>query len=418
MRLTLANHPVTEMLFGNGTRLQGSRLRVDSEELRSLILEDPRLRSVDLEIVSPGESCRAGIVFDVVEPRAKESGSGADFPGILAPPLPAGQGTTHVLRGAAVTVLDEAARGVEGRILEMSGPASERTPFSSLHHLVVVPHAVPGIERYAVLNALRVASARASVHLARAALRTAPATTEAFELAGPGEPGREGLPRIGYIAQVHSRQRVAERDEHILYGNNTAGMLPVPLHPNEWLDGALTASYGWSETYFYQNNPVVGDLYRRHQAGELTFAGTIATVAASRDEDRNLNCMMAAHLARWVLQADGLVLTKYGGGAPHSDMALTARLCERMGMRTAVQVSDMSRDRRTESALLFNFPEVDAIVYGGGSDTRWEVPGVERTVGGNSAVALALSAPQVLTAQNVCGVINQQGAQRLQGMVT
>ena len=40
-----------------------------------------------------------------------------------------------------------------------------------------------------------------------------------------------------------------------------------------------------------------------------------------------------------------------------------------MGIKTAVQVTDLARDRRVESALLFNFPEVNAIVCIGGNST-------------------------------------------------
>ena len=74
---------------------------------------------------------------------------------------------------------------------------------------------------------------------------------------------------------------------------------------------------------------------------------------------------------KWNLKADAVALTKWGGGLPHADLAETARLLEGMGIRTAVMVSDMSKDRRVESALLFNFPEVNAIVYNGGNGTQW-----------------------------------------------
>jgi hypothetical protein len=47
-----------------------------------------------------------------------------------------------------------------------------------------------------------------------------------------------------------------------------------------------------------------------------------------------------------------------------------------------MQASDMSQDRRAESALLFNYAEVDAIVYVGGNDMRWTVPVVPRAIAG------------------------------------
>jgi glycine reductase len=127
--------------------------------------------------------------------------------------------------------------------------------------------------------------------------------------------------------------------------------------------------------------------------------------------------MMAAEQAKWNLAADGVVLTKYGGGAPHADMSQTARRCEELGIRTTVQVSDMSWDRRVESALLFNYPEVDAIVYVGGRDTEWQVPASARVIAGNGELAEDLGAPRTLAATNVCGVSSQQGISRLRSMV-
>ena len=419
MRLTLAIHNVDSMRLGDSTRLDGNELAVDPEGLRQLILDDHRLQSVDIEVVAPGEDCRIGVVYDIIEPRAKEPGSGSDFPGILGPIEMAGRGTTHILRGAAVTVVDAGAPLENGKILEMTGPAGEASPYTGLHHLVIVPHPNERLERHTAQAATRLASVKAAVYLAQCALESTPDSAEIFDSEGPAVKGREGLPRFAYIGQVHSRQRVAEIDEKILYGDNTAGMVPVSLHPNEWLDGAVVTcnrAMG-AETYFYQNHPVIIELYRRHQEDEITFVGTLATMAASDNEERDRNCMLAAEHTKWNLAADGVILTKYGGGAPHADLSLTARRCEELGMRTTVQVSDMSWDRRAESALLFNYPEVDAIVYVGGRDTGWQVPAAGRVIAGSGELAEELGAPQRLAATNICGVSSQQGISRLRSMV-
>ena len=429
MRLTLAEHPVDEMTWGRGTRLLGSRLQVDLKELRTHLLEDHRLQSVDLEIVRPGESCRAGYVFDIVQPRAKEPGSGVDFPGILGTYEAAGSGTTHVLPGAAVTVVDGgqpggelgyvSRRGGVSKVLEMSGPASEYSVYSRLHHLVVVSRPFAEIERHAVLNAMRVASVKAAVYLARTALGQPPARTEVFDLGGPLVPGRENLPRVAYIGQVHGHQHGTEADEAILYGSNTIGMMPVPLHPNEWLDGAVVISYSWGarglETYIHQNHPIIGELYRLHQADRITFAGTVAMSSSILEEEMSRNAMMAARIAKWSLGADGVILTKYVGGAPHADMFETARNCEELGIRTVVQASDTAPDRRAESAILMSAPKVDAVVtVSDGTDVSWQAPAVDRVIAGNREVAEALAGPLELAASAVCGVSNNQGASQLQ----
>jgi sarcosine reductase len=425
MQLTLAHHPVTKIHFGSQTQLDRTTLMIDPEELRRTVLEDETIENVDFEIVRPGERCRAGPIFDIVQPRAKEPGSSLDFPGILGPPATAGVGVTHVLGGAAVSILAERSpgesRSVTGRVLEMSGVAAEATVYSSLQHLVVVPHTRAGLPIHVIDKAYRIAGLKVSVYLGRAGLNQTPEFIQTFEPVGPGEVGREGLPRFAYVGQIFSRQRKPAVDEPILYGANTEGMLPIVLHPDEWLDGAIVPSlqswFGGTETYFYQNHPVILELYRRHQAREINFVGTIATIAGSDNFDRDRHCRAAANLVKWNLKADAVALTKWGGGLPHADLAETARLLEGMGIRTAVMVSDMSKDRRVESALLFNFPEVNAIVYNGGNGTQWEMPGVDRIITATPELRELLAGPVLMGAWNVVGVTNQQGASRMRAMV-
>jgi glycine reductase len=425
MQLTLANHPITDLQFGTPGRLDGTVLIVDKNILRPVVLEDQAFASVEFEIVHPRELCRAGPIFDVIEPRAKAEGCGVDFPGILGAASTAGLGTTHVLSGAAVSVLAEISpdltRSATGRILEMSGAPARASDYANLHHLLIIPRTQSGLSRQAIEKAYRLAGLRVAVAIAQIARNHAPDSVTQFDAVGPGETGREGLPRVAYVGQIFSRQRKPEVDEPILYGANTDGMLPVVLHPDEWLDGAIVPSlhswFGGTETYFYQNHPIVLDLYRRHLAREINFVGTIATIAGSDNFDRERHCQAAANLVKWNLRAEGAVLSKYGGGLPHADLAETARLLETMGIRTAVMVSDVSRDRRVESALLFNVPEVDAIVYNGGNGMRWELPRTERVVAATTQFLNLLTGPMTIDAPNVIGVTNQQGASRMRSLV-
>jgi glycine reductase len=425
MELTLAIHPIMDIQFGAPVRLEETVLVVDQDELRRVVLEDESIVKVDFDIVRPGEPCRAGPIFDIVEPRAKAEGASPDFPGILGAPTTAGLGTTHVLRGAAVSMLAEMSpdpfRSATGRILEMSGPVVEASDYALLRHLLVIPRTKAGLPRKSIEMAYRLAGIRIAVALGRAALHQTPQSLERFEPVGPMEAGGEGLPRVAYVGQIFSRQRKPAPDEPILYGANTDGMPPVLLHPDEWLDGAIVPSlhswFGGTETYFYQNQPIILDLYRRHHAREINFVGTVATIAGADNFDRERHCRAAANLVKWNLRADGAVLSKYGGGLPHADLAETARLLENMGIKTAVMVSDVSRDRRVESALLFNVPEVDAIVYNGGNGTRWEIPRVERIVAATPEFKEMLAGPMTVDASNIVGVTNQQGASRMRSMV-
>src|ERR1044071_2418977 len=116
MALALALHPITNLIFGDKHRLDGNLLTVDVNELRRMVLEDNAFNSVEFEIVRPGESCRAGPIFDIVEPRAKAPGGSPDWPGILGPPHTAGFGTTHVLQGTAVTRSEEHTAELQSRV--------------------------------------------------------------------------------------------------------------------------------------------------------------------------------------------------------------------------------------------------------------------------------------------------------------
>ncbi len=88
-----------------------------------------------------------------------------------------------------------------------------------------------------------------------------------------------------------------------------------------------------------------------------------------------------------------------------------------MGINTAVMVSDVSRDRRVESALLFNVPEVNAIVYNGGNGTNWQVPKVDRIIAATPEFTELLAGPMTVDATNIVGVTNQQGASRMRALV-
>jgi hypothetical protein len=88
-----------------------------------------------------------------------------------------------------------------------------------------------------------------------------------------------------------------------------------------------------------------------------------------------------------------------------------------MGIKTAVQVTDLARDRRVESALLFNFPEVNAIVCIGGNSTAWQAPRLDRVIAASPEMAERLRGPLELEAMSVIGVSNQQGISRLRSMI-
>jgi glycine reductase len=388
VKLALNVINIENMRFGDRTEIQGRELVVDREELMQLLSEDQRLERVELELAHPGESCRILQIAEIIEPRAKIEGGG-DFPGAISPIAPAGMGKTCVLRGTAITISDQSdaaelaqAEDALGLILDMSGPAADIHLYGGLHHLVVIPHRAPGVSRDGYRVALKLAGLKAAAYLARAGRELRPDRVESYELpplAVPSESGN-GLPRIAYIYMVHCTSYPAMPGEPILYGDNIRLLLPTIVHPNEILDGAVVNPYDGigTETYVIQNHPVISELYTRH-GKTLSFAGVVLIVSRVTEPERERSAMLAANAARYVLGADGVILTKASSGAPDIDIAQTAQACEDLGMKAVLIVFD--RSNKGEIGEVFDLPGARSIVTTANQYEVLRLPAVERVIG-------------------------------------
>jgi glycine reductase len=418
MRLELRWSHVDDVVAGPATQLVGHRLEVDLDGLRALLGADARLAEVRLDLVHPGERCRIGRVFDVVAPRARLDGE--DFPGVLGGVARAGDGRTLALAGVAVVATDQQMEGVGTlAVIDMAGPTAALSPFGGTHNLVVSAWPAPGTGRPEYLAAVRLAALKAAVHLARAAREREPDRVEVFALPpSPRVPAELAhLPRVAYVFQIHSHQRPTGLDEGILYGDPVRRMLPTVIHPNEVLDGAVLRGFmGRSvTTWATQHHPVIRALYAQH-GRTLWFAGVVVTVAQATEPERVRSAFLAAGLVAHALGADGAVLTKIGGGAPHVDMAQAASECEKLGVRTTILVEDMSTDGSAEGMLLFDFPGVDAMVNVGSSHEPLTLPAMGRVVGADD-LAPRLVGEMRATWGTLCGAIEQVGATRVMAEV-
>jgi hypothetical protein len=89
--------------------------------------------------------------------------------------------------------------------------------------------------------------------------------------------------------------------------------------------------------------------------------------------------MMAANVAKFVLGADGVILTKASSGAPDIDLAQTAQHCEDLGVKPVLIIFD--RSNRGEVGEVFNLPGACAIVSTANQYERLHLPAVKRTIG-------------------------------------
>ncbi len=418
MRLELGFIDIKDVRFGARTAVEDHTLIIDREELTDFLAEEPLFDSVEVAIAHPGESCRIIHVLDVLEPRYRLAGP--NFPGALDPMGLVGDGKTRVLRN--VCVVETSTQGRGRNIIDMSGPATAYSPFGATHNVVIGPRAAKGTDREEVRLAIKKAGLKAAVYLAAAAKNAAADKIEIYDLppsASNHEPSQ--LPRIGYIFPIHSQQHPTHQKEAVFYGSNIQGFLPTVVHPNEFLDGALMFSYS-AFTYFAQNHPVIEELYRRH-GRDLCFAGVVATVASVTVAEKQRNAYLAARLAKEVLNADGVIATKIGGGAVDTDLMMIYERCEEMGMKAAL----IMMERYPDTGITFVPAGVNALVTPGLTRDAITLPAVERVIGGETLLLdnanpdntnpgippLRANQSLRLWIGDIAGAISQVGASRL-----
>lgn len=394
MRLELHGIRIRDIRFGERTGIENGVLSVSREELREILESDKRFERVDCELARPGESCRIAQVADVIEPRVKIGAEGGDLAHPGGRHASTGQGQTRVLKGAAVVLVDCRRKGADAKsmapreyFIDMSGPGSEVSTYGKTCNLVLLPQPKSRVSALEYQAALKVAGLKTAAYLARAGEGLEPDEVAVYELPPLTEVGRsmEGLPKITYIFQVISLQYEPIPGDPTFFGAQAGGIAPTILHPNQILDGAITSALPGlnMQTYRIQNHPIINELYRRH-GKDLCFAGVIAMVAHNNFSDFDRMAELAASIAKWVVGADGAILTKTGGGAPELAMAATARKCEQMGIRTAIAMLHMgadAKDAKFGATTIFSMPEVDAIVSMGFPFTRMTLPAVERVIG-------------------------------------
>ena len=272
MRLELNVVHITRVQFADVTAVHNGVLAINRQELKELIKQDTRLTDVAIELANPGDKCRIVNVADIIEPRARTANSGPDFPGAVGMQGTAGHGSTCVLRGAAVLINDydiggrRYQRPDEG-IIDMWGPGAEIGPYGRTCNVVVLASPANGtsIDDYCV--ALKIAGLKTAVYLAKAGAGLTPDEVEIFDIPSIRETAGDmpELPRVTYIFQVFTNQRVPLPGDPVLYGHHIERIVPTILHPNEVFDGAVTDPYrGYAATYLIQNHPMIKALYQNH----------------------------------------------------------------------------------------------------------------------------------------------------------
>ena len=382
MRLEIGNFHVKSIRFGSQTAFENGVLTVNKEEAIDVINPDKKLKNIDLYVVRPGDNVRMLPVKDAVEPRARPDGRPV-FPGYTGPFSPSGDGVVHALKDMSVIVVGKHGGWMDG-LLDMSGPAAERTMYSKFINLVIVAEEVEYTTEMSEIHKnrsyFRLAAHLLAEYVGAAVKDKHPEDWECYELGKTG--GR--LPRVALVLHLQTQSKHNTGNTNLLYGRDTGFMLPTLSHPNEVLDGAMVSDYvsvsaSRFTTYDFQNFPLIKSLYREH-GKTIDFVGVILgtqeTTAEGKDRDANRVVNMAG-----LLKCDGAIVVIKGCGNVDVDFFNSIIGLEEKGIKT-VGATPVSTGRDgTNQPLVTMDARADAITCGGCEGEIIELPPMETILG-------------------------------------
>lgn len=390
LRLEVHEHPVTAIVFGEKTVLEGTRLTVNVADLKAIAAEEDALADIDVAVARPGEAVRIIHALDAVEAMTKVAGPGTVYPGFLGPPLTVGRGTTKKLTGMLVLSTTEfpdatlGGLGYRDGIIDMTGPGRPYCQASNSINLVVSFKPRSGATNQQLDDAVRSSTLRIAQFIGQTSANLAPAKITKYELT----PVSPDLPRIVYIDQIMSQTLMTRT---FVYGQQLVDALPTLIHPNELIDGAIVSGNYKNlqkvATYLHCNKPLMKELYRRHGV-DLNFVGIVMNRGHRDTFDlKEHGAQYSAKLAK-MLGAEGAVIAFEGGGGATVDFMLTVKACEQVGIRPVAEMFEHAAAGSGEFPIVYHVPAADAIVSRGAACEMITVPKVERVLGGSHRLCL------------------------------
>ncbi|MDI7258471.1 MAG: glycine/sarcosine/betaine reductase component B subunit [Thermodesulfobacteriota bacterium] len=420
MILNMKSYEAKDAFLGTETRFTNGVLTIHSKELQERLLQDEdQIESVDLALAKPGNKTRIIHILDAIEPRIKEGGGASPFPGLLGPPHRVGHGVTNRLAGMAVLTCAEfpeydpdSMMGANEGVVDMAGPGAVLSPFGNTINLALVFKRKKQATTEGFHKAIRIAGFKTAAYLAEAVKETEPNHETQYSLERDG--GLAGLPRIAHVCLLSSLSLPLR--ESFIYGYPVGGMLPTALHPNEMLDGAVVGNYYIysgvrNPTYFYQNNPILQELYKKH-GKELNLVGVILSRAGDTSTTGKLNqAAMAAGLAK-LMQIDGVIVSANAGGQQLVDFMFVCQQCEKRGIKAVGIVAEMANQDGADFGFPIVLPEADALVSTGNREELVDLPPMETVVGGDKILDREgwAGKPLIVPLRHVYGSGTQIGA--------
>lgn len=382
MHLELGKIKITDIQFGDLTKVEAGVLYVNKQELIDLIMEDDHIKGVSVELARPGEEVRITPVKDVIEPRVKVEGPGGIFPGVLNKVTTVGSGRTHVLSGAAVVTCGKIVGFQEG-IIDMTGPGADYTPFSKLNNVCLVIEATKGLNQYEYEAAARMAGLKAASYLGQIGKDIQPDEIKVYETKPLLEQAVEypNLPKVGYVYMLQTQGLL--HDTYV-YGVDAKKIVPTILYPTEIMDGAIlsgncVSACDKNTTYHHLNNPIIHDLYERH-GKDINFMGIIITNENVYLADKERSSNWTAKFTKY-LGLDGAIISQEGFGNPDTDLIMNCKKIEDEGVKTVIVTDEYAGRDGASQSLADADPKADAVVTGGNANEVIVLPPMKKVIG-------------------------------------
>lgn len=382
MRLEVGNIFIKDIQFGDSTKVENGVLYVNKQELISELSNDEHIKSIDMEIVRPGESVRIAPVKDVIEPRVKVEGNGGIFPGFLSKVDTVGEGKTNVLKGAAVVTTGKVVGFQEG-IIDMTGPGADYTPFSKTCNVVIIAEPVDGLKQHDHEAALRMVGLKAGKYLGEAGRNITPDEVKVYETKPIFESVKE-YPNLPKVAYVYMLQTQGLLHDTYVYGVDAKKIIPTLIYPTEVMDGAIlsgncVSACDKNPTYVHMNNPVIHDLYELH-GKEYNFVGVIITnenvYLADKERSSNWTAKMAEYLG-----LDGVIISEEGFGNPDTDLIMNCKKITKKGIKTVILTDEYAGRDGASQSLADADVAADACVTGGNANMTIVLPKLDKIIG-------------------------------------
>ena len=390
--LTRQYFDIKDARFADKTSLENGVLSISKEELKAEVQSLMKaVKSVDFEIVKPGENTRIIHLLDTLQPMIKIEGEGQQYSGYFSDPHMVGEGTTNLLKGFAVMESaalpwDEssASSGLlypRDAIIDMQGPIADVTPFSKTINLVIVYELEEGKSSIEYDTDIRNIGIKISTYLAAVTKDMEPDSKEDFSI-------DEVNPDLPNVVFVWNSQNQGPYSNTFIYGHPIDNLVPTLFHPNELMDGCVVSgNYVWPAfkvpTYLYVNSPILLELYKEH-GKTINFRGVIFGRSHNPFNWHKTRCAQIAVKIAQYLDADGLIMAWEGGGNAAVDGMLTIQCAEKHGIKASTITFEFGGVDGTEGILLVDdVPEADAVISGGSIEKPFTIPDVDRVVGGD-----------------------------------